>query len=232
MLYSLPERFAGGNFHFVFQRSPIRGYDDYFAVMDAVRPMLDQNDFKVCTIGFYINADTVFDNVITLRLNYFSVNVPETIRIVEQFVRQSSRLTVVKCEHPNVNTPCGEYNNGSILSELKFKNFLNAHTRIILEMMENFGKENTRNLVEQYRYKDLPREIRPEPVLHDAFIRHSPSYRQLVDSGLARTFWDDLVRIHHWNPPNDVGLHFMVNMLYIEEQPYSMETLMKLLTQP
>jgi len=172
MVYDIPVKYAGGAVFVRFRNLQIVHSDDYFAVMDAVRPLLERDDFKGCTVGFYINIITLPQGH-TLRLNYLSVDVPETIRVIEQFVNDGGTLEIVQVEHPNRSKPIDEYDDGADRIELDFKTFLDAYTRICLEMIASYGRDETRQLVGAYFLNDYVRGIRPERVIQDAFLQHS-----------------------------------------------------------
>jgi len=90
MVYNLPVHFAGGAFFVGWhgRKFGANDVDDYFAVMDSLRPLFAQPDFNTSTIGFHLNWIGSPDDI-AVRLNYFSLNVPETIRVVEKFANDS-----------------------------------------------------------------------------------------------------------------------------------------------
>lgn len=218
IVYDLPAQFAGGAFFIGWRgkKFGVKNVDDYFGVIDSIRPLLEHRDFKDCTIGFYLNRIGQSDDV-AVRLNYYSVNVPDTIRVVEAFVNSSSNLAIHNGEHANRDKPIADYNDGTPAAELAFKNFLDANSRICLDLLQGLGTEPTRDLIHGYIWKDLPQGRRPEQVLDGTFALHSGTYRGLTQRGVARRYWDDLLR---WHRPDSVGMHFMCNMLVLADPAY------------
>ncbi|HLW48267.1 MAG TPA: hypothetical protein VKW09_10925 [bacterium] len=172
------------------------------------------------TPGFYINYIRDPDVPSSaLRLNYFTVDAARTIDGIESFVRQSDALTIVRTEHADRTRPLDEYDEGRDKLELNFRNFLDANTRICLDMLENFGAHSFQSLVAAYRFILLPQRVRPEEVLEEFFLQHSEAFNQLNERGLAGIFWNDLVHVHRGR---DVGLHFLVNMVTLPDAAYSL----------
>ena len=215
MVYNLPVHFAGGAFFVGWhgRKFGANDVDDYFAIMDSLRPLFAPPDFNTSTIGFYLNWIGSPDDI-AVRLNYFSLNVPETIQVAEEFANDSGTLAIHKGEHVNSDKPIADYDDGSPPAELAFKNFLDANTRICLEMLQDFGRDHTRNMVQDYILNDLLQERRPEPVMDGYFARYSGTYRDVAQHGLVRRYWDDMFR---WHRDDSVGLHFMDNMLVLRE---------------
>jgi hypothetical protein len=220
MLYNLPENHLGGRVFFGLVDQPIIDPDAYFRLVPTVKPLFSRDDFAAATPGFYINyiRDPDVPNG-ALRLNYFTVDASQTIDSIDSFVQQAGVLAVVRTEHADRTTPLDQYDEGRDKLELNFRNFLDANTRICLDMLENFGPHSFESLVAAYRFILLPQRIRPEDALEEYFAEHSETFNQLRDSGLGSIFWNDLVHVHRGR---DVGLHFLVNMVALPDGPYKL----------
>lgn len=220
MLYNLPENHLGGRVFLGFVDRPSIDPDAYFQLVPTVKPLFGREDFSAATPGFYINyiRDQDLPNG-ALRLNYFTVDASRTIDSIENFVLQSGALAIVRTEHADRTRPLDAYDEGRDKLELNFRNFLDANTRICLDMLANFGPHSFQSLIAAYRFIFLPQRVRPEEVLEDYFAEHSETYNQLKDSGLAGIFWNDLVHVHRGR---DVGLHFLVNMVTLPDAAYSL----------
>jgi hypothetical protein len=220
MLYNLPENHVGGRVFLGFADLPIIDPDAYFQLLPTIKALLIRDDFVASTPGFYINYirdDDVPNGA--LRLNYFSVDAGRTLDSIDDFVRQSGVLTIVRREDADRTKPLDRYDEGQDKLELNFRNFLDANTRTCLDMIENFGAHSFQSLVAAYRFIFLPRRIRPEEVLEEYYTLHSETFNQLRESGLAGIFWNDLVHVHR---KRDVGLHFLVNMVTLPDAPYGL----------
>jgi len=188
MLYHLPENFIGGAVFLAPRDEAITdadGYAGYFVIMNFLRPLLARDDFTGATPGFYINLIDR-EGVITLRLNYFSVDASKTLGAIDGFVQGSGNMNIHAIEpENNLSKSQAEYNDGKF--ELDFKNFLNANTRICLEMLQNFGGSEFRNLVATYRHAYFPQGVRPEEIFEASSIQHSLSFAVLYDGSPSRT---------------------------------------------
>ena len=209
MLYHLPTNFLGGNLFFKLTDRRHVTPDDYYRVLEQVRPLLARGDFSAATPGFYINYIRD-ENTPTggLRLNYFTTNASQTIDAIDAFIAASASLEILRTEHADRTTPLSEYRDGE--SETEFKNFLDANTRVCLDMVENFGEHSFESLVAAYRFVFLPQQVPAATVFEDYFARHSSAFNELKQNGLDARYWDDLVRTY---PDRGVGLHFMVNFV-------------------
>lgn len=218
MVYTLPEHHLGGRVFLGFRDRTVVDPDGYFHLIRAVRPLLATDGFTVSTPGFYINyiRDRDVPNG-ALRLNYYTINAWLTIDTIESFVAASRDLTIVRREHADRNTSLADYDEGSDKAELNFRNFLDANTRICLDMLESFGEHSFESLVALYRFVYLPRGIPPDRILEDDFVDHSRTFNDLRARDLAGVFWNDLVHVHR---TSDVGLHFMVNLVALPDAPY------------
>jgi hypothetical protein len=220
VLYSLPEDHLGGRVFLGFADRPITDPDAYFQLIPTIKPLFAREDFAAATAGYYISYirdPDVPDGA--LRLNYFTVDASQTIDSIDDFVRQSGVLAIVRAEHADRTKPLDEYDEGRDKLELNFRNFLDANTRIGLDMIENFGAHSFQSLVAAYRFILLPKRVRPEDALEEYYVQHSETFNQLTESGLAGIFWNDLVHVHRGR---DVGLHFLVNMVTLVDAPYSL----------
>lgn len=217
MLYNLPENFLGGAVFLRLRGKATVTPDDYFWVMKFLRPLLARDDFSASTPGFYINYIRDTDTPTgALRLNYFSVDACKTLDAIEGFARDSGSVDVLR-EDPDNNRSKSQadYNQG--MFETEFKNFLDANTRICLDMLENFGEHYFESLVAAYRFLSFPVQIPPRLAFEECFIKHSRAFNELRTNGLDTRFWDDLVRDY---PDRGVGLHFMVNLVTLVDGPY------------
>jgi hypothetical protein len=219
MVYNLPENHLNGRVFLAFRDRAKTDPDAYFQLVPTLKPLFARDDFVASTPGFYINYIKDQDNPDgTLRLNYFTVNAGQTIDAIESFVAQSGVLAILRTEHADRTRPPAEYDEVRDKAILIFRNFLDANTRICLDMLENFGAHSFESLVAIYRFIYLPRRIRPEGVFEKAFTDYSKTFNEIKVGGLAGIFWNDLLHVHLGS---NVGLHFMVNMVTLPDPPYS-----------
>jgi hypothetical protein len=224
MLYNLPPNHVGGRVFFAFRDRPAVDPDGYFQLIKGIRPLLAADAFTVSTPGFYINYiqdQDVPDG--TLRLNYYSVNAPLTIDTIEAFAAASPVLTIVRREHADRSRPLESYDEGRDPAELEFRNFLNANTRVCLDMLANFGEHSFESLVATYRFIYLPQGVPPQEVFEPFFVGRSDAFNDLWEHGNLQRYWNDLIKVH---PGSNVGLHFMVNLATLPDAAYSLQWLL------
>lgn len=220
MVYNLPDKHLNGRVFFGFRDRPVVDPDAYFQLIPTLKPLFARDDFTASTPGFFVNYIRDRDNPKgTLRLNYFTTNPAQTIAAIDAFVAQSGTLTIQRTEHADPNGPPSDFDVGNDKAVLIFRNFLDANTRICLDMIENFGAHSFASLVAFYRFIALPRRVRPEEVFEKAFAEHSATFNELRDNGLAGIYWSDLLHMHLGD---NVGLHFMVNLVTLPDPPYSL----------
>jgi len=220
VLYDLPQKHIVGRVFLRLRDKVSLDPDGYFRSVLMLRPLFERDDFSAATPGFYINyIRDPGTPTGSLRLNYFTIDCSRTIDAIGKFGTRTDR-TIFKREPCDENKPLAEYNEGEDTAELRFRNFLDANTRICLDMLENFGAHSFQSLVAAYRFIFLPQGIPPESVFQSDFINHSQTFNELRRKGLDRMFWTDLLRIHR---RSDVGLHFMVNLVALMDNAYPLQ---------
>ena len=191
--------------------------EPYFACIAALRPLFAQPQFASATPGFYLNYITVPDDGGNcLRLTYYTVAPRETQPAIQEFVNQRpGGLAIFQSEwtlRADANQPLASFEG----EELRFRNFLATNTRIVLDLLESYGSAPLQERVRRYRHVDLAQRIAPEASLGPVFLQFSATLREM-DAQAKPEYWRSLV---HLFSGRDFGLHFLVNMLAVEEAPY------------
>ncbi|KPJ70760.1 hypothetical protein AMJ51_01050 [Microgenomates bacterium DG_75] len=194
--------------------------DKYFDCIDRLRPLFSNPDFMVSTPGFYLNWITNTkkdgdDDKNSLRLTYLSINPLKSFKVIEDFERTNLKeikiydsKTKIRSDReeilmPNRNSP-------------RFMNFLNINTQIALDLLRNYGRHQTKDLVYNYRNKWAESFLNgpsPKSELEAIFLANSDYFRNLKKESLDNQYWDDLV--HDFGRSDGIGLHFLVNMIGI-----------------
>ena len=219
LLNSLPKEHQLGIEFFRFPDLESLDPDKYFDCIELIRPLFESPDFKNSTPGFYINYITDEDDKKnSVRLTYYSLDATETYKAVANFVEKNkdkikiffSQKGTVRPDKKEFQTHEGE--------ELRFRIFLNTYTKIALDLLKNYGRQPSMELIYFYRHYFLPHKVPPEPILGIIFNNYSNFFKQLKNSSLDKQFWNDLV--HNFGAGRGPGLHFLVNMMAVKESEY------------
>lgn len=188
---------------FYLRRLPNEGpYRNYYASIDAVRPLLEREAWQEYVTGYYINAYTGRDAV---RLSYFTNHPEETVKTIRDFLAKNNMDQPSRSELPHA-AKIAELYGGE---ELRFRKFLNLYTRIGLDLLEG-DRLYARRLFILLRYRFMKMKQPYEEYLKDPFEENSKTYRLLTDKE-KKQLWKDL---NHWpNPPQMDWMHMMVNMI-------------------
>jgi len=176
----------------------------YFDCLSSVKSLLQEKNFKRWAPGFYINCIRG-----TLRLNCFTGNKEETKKIIKDFTDKNNKINLY-----------GDFEESAIGDE-RFRNFLNAYTKIGLDLLKNFGELCSRRLVAEYRF-DYHLHTRyqratPKEFFGPIFSRHSQFFRELDENYSAEQLWEDFRKVDE----QGVWIHFLVNMfLTLDLNPY------------
>ena len=214
-VYNLPKKHLNGRVFFSIPGLQLLTPEKYLDCIKLLKPLFKMPDFRDITPGFYINY-IKDENVPNggLRLNYYTVNATETIKAIEDYASENSeKIVLFKRENADTNKPPEEYNDGDNEKELRFRNFLNTNTQIALDVLESF-EQPFRVLVYHYRHFLLPNKMPPELVFEPTFSKYSDVFRKLKNASLDTYYWKDLIYYHG---ENRVGLHFLVNMVAVDE---------------
>jgi hypothetical protein len=217
----LTQPHIGGVEFFRFPNLKSLGEEHYFDCLQKLSSLLRDVGFNSVTPAFYINYITnPDDNANSLRITYFTIDPSQTVKIIHDFVENNknkvalfesvwtSRLTSeTKLEMPDE-------------EELRFRNFLNDNTKIVLDIIENSDRKSFQELVYKYRHADLPNRVHPRNVFGKMFSESSRYFQELQNENLDGHYWKDLPHLFHGR---DFGLHFLVNMMTVEEAPYKRE---------
>lgn len=222
-MYNLPENHINGRVFVRLSNSSALSADEYFSVIDKLRDLFNQEDFKNSTPGFYINYIKGTENAPNggLRLSYYTTNASQTIKIIEDFISNHPDLEIFEREHADDSLPIDQYDGGSDESELRFRNFLNSNTHIVLDILDNFSVVNLRNFVNISRMILVPQRINPRRILEPIFKRHSGYFKELKEENKSDLYWEDLISIHRESDP---GIHFLVNIIIGQETGYDFDT--------
>jgi len=184
----------------------LRPINGYFECIDLIRPLLDTLDSQLHTSGFYINVGAGFNAV---RLSYLTNDVKATKKVIQEFLNETSGMTLLGSEEPHRVRFSQNYGG----NELSFRRFLYAYTKIGLDLLK-FDVLYSRKLVAVYRLTYSPQKISCKPLFEPAFYKHSDYFGQMTVSS-QRQLWKDL---DFWHPiPNSQycadWAHMLVNML-------------------
>ncbi len=191
----------------------------YFECMDSLRPLFENPDFKNSTPGFYINyiSNQPDDGLISLRLTYYTIDPAKTQENITKFVSNNKNGLALFDSKWTGRPEANQILSMPEKEEMDFRNFLNRNTQIALEVLKSFGVKQFRDLVLNYRHRQLLQGVPPAVIFKQVFEQHSGYYSQLKKDFLASEYWTGLIRLFHGQNP---GLHFLVNMLALPEAQY------------
>jgi len=192
--------------------------DGYFKCLKLLRPLFTNATFTASTPGFYLNriTNTKDDQGNSVRLTYYTTDPSRSLKAILEFVEENGNVALFESKdsnRPNPDAPLNEHDD----PELRFRNFLNRNTQICLDALESYGPHSFQELVTHYRYVFLSNRVPPKQIFGPVFEAHSEYFRKLREQALDEQYWHDLVHVH---PPQNYGLHFMVNMLAVIESDY------------
>lgn len=176
-------------------------FSGYYRSLDAIRPLLDSEDWLGSVTGFYINVAGGFDSV---RLSYFtsSPDLPRTA--VVRFA--CDRQLEVEVPEPPCHIKISREYGGE---ELRFRRFLSTYAPIGLEIMES-NLLHARCLFATFRWQVM-RARKPYPRHFLKTFESQSRFYNSLGSENQRQFWRDLA---HWpNPPQVDWAHLFVNMV-------------------
>jgi hypothetical protein len=214
-MYNLPKNHVSGRIFFGAPNSEFLSPDRYFVCMKLLKNLFESHEFKDYTPGFYINyiKDKDIQNG-SLRLNYYTTNASKTIETIESFSKDKLKNFILfRREHADQNKPKEEYNDGGNEEELRFRNFLNVNTRIVIDLVDNFDTVLLQALVFCYRHYWLATRTRPELVLEPILDKYSAYFNKMKKVGLNKNYWQDLIRMHSKGSDPRIELHYLVNMM-------------------
>ena len=177
-------------------------YAGYYSSLDAIRPLLNSEEWKENVTGFYLNVAGDFDGV---RISYWTTSPERTQQTVDEFVAEHG-LEYIRNPSTPVQTRNSQQYGGE---ELRFRRFLATYTQIGLDIMEA-DLLNARRLFATFRLQVMIGRQPYKPHFIGTFENHSPFYNNLSDAEKDQ-FWLDIA---HWpNPPQVDWAHMMVNMV-------------------
>jgi len=177
-------------------------YAGYYSSLDAIRPLLNSEEWKENITGFYLNVAGDFDGV---RISYWTTSPEQTQQTVDEFVAEHG-LEYIRNPSTPVQTRNSQQYGGE---ELRFRRFLATYTQIGLDIMEA-DLLNARRLFATFRLKVMIGRQPYKPHFIGTFENHSPFYNDFSDAEKDQ-FWLDIA---HWpNPPQVDWAHMMVNMV-------------------
>jgi len=203
--------------------------DRYFDCVDLLRPLFNRKDFQESTPGFYLNLITNIledgdDGKNSVRLTYFSVNPSKTIEIIKNFEHQNENKIKIY-ESKTADRPLEKQLVDYSEEANKFWQYLNDCTKTGLDLLKNYGRESSQRLIWEYRSYHLLNRKLPKPFLEPIFNQNSEYFRRLRKNSLDEQFWQDLVR--DFGPGNGFGLHFLVNLMGLNDPAYYYKILEK-----
>lgn len=189
----------------------------YFECVDNVRPLLAHDEFAGATPGLYFNFITVPNGAGNcLRLTYFSTAPATSQTALQRLVSAaSSGLSLYETEW-TLRPIAASLPEALEREDLALRTFLALNSTIVLDVLQRFGVEPLRALVHNYRHTQLPQRLPPERAMAAVFSANSQTYASLTAADQA-DYWRSLT---HLFLGRDFALHFLVNMLAVEEAAY------------
>jgi len=181
-------------------------WDSYYRTINALTPLLKDNEFYKIVKGFYLNICGNFDAV---RISYFvdKANSEKAISILEQFFRKNGILEIKDAVLPKKIILARSY--GGEEYEERFRNFLALETQIGLELMEG-NLLHSRILFVTYRWQVRKASLPFREHFEPTFKRYSLTYNSLSNDEKDQFFTD----LEEWpNPPQVDWAHMMVNFV-------------------
>ena len=201
MFKILSEKDMFGRFYL--KKMPNEGiYKNYYATIDALRPILKSEEWQAAATGYYINAPVTRE---TVRLSYFTSQPDELTKILENFISKNSIEHAQEPELPHQTMISSTYGK----EEIRFRKFLYLSTLIGLDLMEK-DLMYSRYLFATFRYRFMQYGEPYRKHFLKAFEEKSQAYRSLSEAEKTQ-LWSGL---EYWpNPPQVDWIHMMVNMV-------------------
>ena len=183
---------------FFVRKSYGTNWDSYYGTIDALRPLLESEDFSKTVSGFYLSY--INDST---RISYFvsEGNNQKAISIFQNFFKEKG-ISEIKAQPPTKSVVAEEYG-GEELEE-RFRHFLALETQIGLELI----KEDllyARILFVTYRFQVYKGWLPVRAHFEPTFLRYSPTYVSLSNEEKEQ-FLTYLERSPAWT-------HMMVNFV-------------------
>jgi hypothetical protein len=177
-------------------------FSGYYRSLEAMRPLLESNDWQSSVSGYYVNVAGDFDAV---RLSYFTPLPDQPRQAMERFAAKR-RLERAEVPEPPHEKEISQNYGGE---EIRFRKYLSTCTLVGLDIMEA-DLLHARRLFATFRWQVM-RARRPyRPHFLSTFQQQSAFYRSLRPYEQDQ-FWRDL---EHWpNPPQVDWAHLFVNMV-------------------
>lgn len=209
-------------FGLFFVRKPYgTNWDSYYGTIDALRPLLENEDFSKTVSGFYLNY--INDST---RISYFvsEGNNQKAISIFRNFFNEKG-ISEIKAQPPKKAVVAEKY--GGEKLEEHFRHFLALETQIGLELIRE-DLLYARILFATYRFQVWKGRLPIRAHFEPTFRRYSPTYVSLPNEEREQ-FLTYLERYPAWT-------HMMVNFvwgwdytIYPDGRPLSIPEINKIL---
>lgn len=221
MIIKIPKQHQLGKEYFRLPDMETLYGNKYFDCIDFLRPLFRESNFKKYTPGFYLNfitnrVEDGDDGKNSVRLTYFTINPIKTFEAIENF-NKSNKNKIRIYESRTKERPIGKGLINFDENQNRFWQFLNDYTQIGLDLLENYGRESSQKIIREYRFYHLLQRKSPEPFLGPIFFKNSQYFRELKKYSLDKEFWKNLT---YYFGNSNFGLHFLVNMMGLKEEPY------------
>ncbi len=174
----------------------------YYRSLEAIRPLLNREEWLKNVTGYYINVTGNFDAV---RLSFFTSFPTQAQNAIQRFAADNQFERIEVLEQPQQEEISRNYGG----EELRFRRFLVAYTMIGLEIMEA-NLLNARCLLATFRWQVMRARKPYKPHFLMTFQNQSIFYNSLPPEK-QKQFWCDLT---YWpNAPQVDWAHFLVNMV-------------------
>lgn len=181
-------------------------FSGYYATLEQLFPLLQDEDFNRFHMGYYINS---CNNSTGVRLSYFTQeNLKEKlIQTVNNFLKKNNLNEINIAEQPHNEILARIY--GGQQYELRFRNYLALETQIGIEILKS-NPQHAKSLMVTYRWQVFATRSQIQPHLEPACLKYSKTYLSLSDVQ-RQQFWAD---VSFWpNPPQVDWAHFLVNLV-------------------
>lgn len=178
-------------------------FEGYYSTLEALRPLLDSEEWQAQTTGFYLNAGGT--NCDAVRISYFCANGQDPRPVVQAFARNHD-LCLVAAARPPAQVAIASAYGGD---EARFRRFLSTYSQIGLDLIRS-DLNHARCLFATFRFQVFPSRGDYRAHFAPSFEARSPFY-QTMSQREKDQFWADLA---NWpNPPQVDWAHMFVNMV-------------------
>lgn len=181
-------------------------WDSYYATLDTLMSLFENEEFNKIITGFYLNICGDFDSV---RISYFTdkASRKKLLSIFKDFFRNNGISQIELAKEPKKTIVAKDYGGEEL--EDRFRNFLALETQIGLELIKE-DLTHARILFATYRWQVRKASLPFKDHFEPTFKKYSQTYNSLSMNEKDQFFKD----LEEWpNPPQVDWAHMMVNLV-------------------